>query len=659
MTRSLLLISITILTLFFSCKSSEPTIITVGSQSINKNEFKYIYEKNHAKDHDRYSKESLDQYLELFVNYRLKVLEAENLKLDSTPAFQTEYNGYKKQLAKPYFADDLMTNKLAKEAYNRSKTAIKARHILITVDETASPQDTLYAFNRIKRIKDTITKGADFGTMAYQFSQDPSAKGPKGKPGHKGDLGYFSSLRMVYGFENAAFNTPTGQVSTIVRTKFGYHILEVEDVVPMDYKAKVSHIMIKAPNGISDEDSLERKAQADAVYQKLQTGQDWDSLCAVYSAHDKTKNNGGLLPAFTLGGSMGLPSFELASYKLDTIGDISEPIKTPYGWHVIKLMEKVPFNNYEEEKEEYIAKVKKDARSQQNQTALANQLKKENDFKENKDRNATINLLTTQQLVEKQWNIENHTNLLQKELFSINTVSYTVYDFGQYIEQNQKTTKKGSKEYMMESLYSSYVTSSLIIYEEDQLASKYFDYKMLIQEFHDGILIYDLMKMRVWDKANSDTAGLNNYYKNNTSNYLAPDEITGTIYTVYDLSKMADIKNDITNHLTPEAITNKYNTDTTTLVTMQSGTFERGQNYIFDTAQWDMKKPIEMYLVEGTDYIISKTTVNVNENYDLAEIRGRVVADYQKELEKNFIIELKTKYQVKVIEKEYNSLIKY
>tara|TARA_B100000809_G_scaffold211896_1_gene215705 strand:- start:1894 stop:3873 length:1980 start_codon:yes stop_codon:yes gene_type:complete len=659
MTRGLILISVAITVIFFSCKPSTPTIITVGNQSIKTDEFKYIYEKNHSKDHDRYSKESLDNYLDLFINYRLKVLEAETQKLDSTPAFQTELTGYKKQLAKPYFADDLMTEELAKEAYIRSKTAVKARHILIQVKETASPQDTLHAYSQIEVIRDSIVKGADFGQMAYQFSQDPSAKSIQGKPGYKGNLGYFSSMRMVYAFENAAFNTPKNETSKIIRTKFGYHILQVQDIVTMEYKAKVAHIMIKAPNGLSKEDSLERINRTTFVYQQLQNGGNWDTLCRQYSDHTNTKNEGGILPAFTLGGSLGLPVFELASYNLKTVGEISRPIKTPYGWHIIQLKEKVPFQTYQAEKEDFVSKVKKDDRSEQNQTALASKLKSENGFKENKEKDNLLKAITDEKIITKNWNIEDHSESLQKELFMIEKKSYSVYDFGQYIEENQKMTTKGAKEYMILSMYTDFVSTSLITFEEQQLPNKYFDYKMIIQEFHDGILIYDLMKMQVWDKANQDTSGLRTFFNDNKANYTAPDKITGAIYTIIDINQTVQIKTDIDKGIGIDSILNKYNTDSITAVTIQSGTFIKGEYDLLASVTWDLDNKVEIHELAGIDYIIQKEAIHVNENYNLNQVRGRVVADYQQELETNFIKELKTRYPVKVIDKEYNKLIKY
>ena len=658
MTKGLILIYTVITVIFISCKPSAPTIITVGDESITTDEFKYIYAKNHSKDDDNYTQASLDKYLQLFINYRLKVLEAENEKMDSTTAFQTELDGYKKQLAKPYFADDLLTEQLAKEAYTRSKTAIKARHILIKTKETASPQDTLFSYNRIKNIKDSIENGADFGDMAFTFSEDPSAQRSKGKPGHRGNLGYFSSLRMVYAFENAAFNTQKSETSNIIRTQFGYHILQVQDIVKMDYKVRVAHIMINAANGLSSEDSIAKYKTINLIYTELQNGGNWDTLCLKYSNHSKTREQGGNLPEFTLGGSLGLPNFELGSYKLTTIGEISKPIKTPYGWHIIKLQEKVPFKSYDSVKLEYIEKVKKDARSQQNKSALVNKLKQENKFKETKSTALTLESLTDKSIVTKQWKIEDHSEQLQKNLFSIGKQAYTVYDFGQYIEQNQTKLPKGAKEYLIQSLYNDFVSTSLISYEEGQLSTKHFEYKMLIQEFHDGILIYDLMKKQIWDKANDDTIGLRTFFNENISNYNAPDNITGSLYLITNNSYTASIRKDIEDGLSPNTILLKHNTDSLTNVTVESRKFTKDEDAVLKQIQWNLQNSIELVKFEGNQYIIKKDKVDLNRSYRLTEIRGRVVADYQKQLEATFIQELKTKYPVKVIEKEYNTLIK-
>jgi peptidyl-prolyl cis-trans isomerase SurA len=541
------------LSFIFSCKTAEHTIVTVDEENTTSKEFKYVYEKNHAKDHDRYSRQSLDNYLDLYINYRLKVAEAEYQKLDTSDVFTTELNGYKTQLAKPYLTDETANEKLALEAYQRSKTAIKAQHLLIRVDQTASAKDTLIAYNKIEAIRDSIVKGKDFTLMATKYSEDPSAQRPIGQPGSGGELGYFTALKMVYAFENAAYNTEKGEISKITRTKFGYHILKVNEKYSMTYKAKVSHIMINAPTGISSEDSTTKKASIDRIYLQLQKGADWNELCQLYSEHTKTKDKGGSLEPFAVGGSLGLPSFEVAAYELKAEGEISKPVKTPYGWHIIRLEKKVDFENFAEVKKDYIKKISRDDRAQQSKIVLVEKLKADNKFKEVKNINAIISV--TSNTKENEFYVDN----LDQELFRINGTSYPLYDFNKYVEMHYDEIKKGAKDYKINTLYRQYVTESILLYEESILPEKHEDYRMLIKEFHDGILIYDLMKKEVWDKANTDSTGLRYFYETNREKYIQESYIKAIIFEVDDLSVLSEIKNKLDNGTPSDSIIKTYN----------------------------------------------------------------------------------------------------
>ena len=546
MKRSVLLLALLALVGAKSIAQKE-TILTIGNETTTVEEFKFVYQKNHSKDHDRYSQKSLDEYKDLYIKYRLKVLEAERLGLDSSAAFRAELKGYQKQLARPYFTDDLFTEKLAEEAYLRSKTAIKASHILIKVDETASAEDTLFAYSKISNLRDSLINGANFEKLAKDYSQDPSAKRPKGEAGSGGDLGYFSSLRMVYEFENAAYNTPVGDISEPFRTQFGFHILKVYDKKTFEYKAKTSHIMVQAPNKLSQQDSIERKDKIDLIYEQLKDGTDWSSLCTEFSDDVNTKGNDGSLPAFTIGGRLGVPEFELASFELKHINDISSPIKSSYGWHIIRLDAKEPFVEFNDVKDEYISKVKKDNRAQKTNEILIGRLKKENKFKQSKKTIKYLETLEDDDLLEGNWSIESHSENLQEVLFSINKKNqYTIYDFSKYLEANQKSLKKGSLDYMITLAYNQFVDEALIAYKEDQLMDENFEYKMIVNEFHDGILIYNLMKEYIWDKANSDSLGLSNYYSANQADFTREDYIKVWVFETSDLTILADINYDKT-----------------------------------------------------------------------------------------------------------------
>lgn len=640
--------------------SQKDIIITVGDENTLVEEFKYVYEKNHSKDHDRYSQKSLDDYKELYINYRLKVIEAESRKLDSTPAFEAELRGYEKQLAKPYLTDDSFSEKLALEAYNRSKTAVRASHILIKVDETASAEDTLYAYKRINAIRDTILKGAKFADVARLLSQDPSAQRPTGQPGSGGDLGYFSALRMVYEFENVAYSTPVNEVSEPFRTNFGYHILKVTDKKSFDYKAQVSHIMIKAPNKLDHTDSIKKKEEIDYVYELLKNDGNWNEICLKYSNDNNTKNNGGQLPEFTIGGSLGVPNFELTAYSLKEPGEISQPIKTSFGWHIIKLDKKVSFQPFEDVKKDYLDKIKRDARSQKDQDALVKKLKTEYKFKESKNLNSYLKGIEDEKILSHNWSIKDHQENLDTDLFSINKKSYTLYDFSKYLESNQKQIKKGSKDYMITKGYESFVNKSIIEHKENELKETNFGYSMLIKEFHDGILIYDLMKAEVWDKANSDTVGLKAYYEAHKEEYVKEDYIACWVFKTKDLSLLPKIKKDLSLNYTSDSVLNKYNTNKNKVaVSFEEKDVVLNSSPLADALDWNLDSQIEIHEILGEDLVVKKLSIHKHEYYTLKEIRGKVVAGYQKQLEEEFLKELKEKYSVTINEKKYQELVRY
>ncbi|WP_231862206.1 peptidylprolyl isomerase [Rufibacter sp. DG15C] len=234
-------------------KAGEPAVLTIGPEAVPVSEFAYVYEKNNGNSDSAYSQASVQEYLDLYTNFKLKVAEARSRGLDTTQAFKTELGGYKEQLAQPYLTEKSVTDQLVREAYERSKKEINASHILAAVDMEADPRDTLAAFQKITSLRQQILNGASFEVLAKTSSDDPSARE------NNGQLGYFTALQMVYPFENAAYNTPKGQVSEPVRTRFGYHLIKVNDIRTAQGEIKVAHIMVRATQGMPKADSLTAK----------------------------------------------------------------------------------------------------------------------------------------------------------------------------------------------------------------------------------------------------------------------------------------------------------------------------------------------------------------------------------------------------------------
>jgi len=488
---------------------TEPILATIGNQPVYTSEFKYVYNKNNSNAPDAYSSASVRDYLRLYVNFRLKVREAEELGLDTAKSFKKELEGYKKQLSQPYFTEKSVTERLTKEAYDRMKEEINASHILIRVSLDADPKDTLVAYNKIMDIRSKLMKGEDFGTLAQQFSEDPSAKT------NKGNLGYFTAFGTIYPFETAAYNTPVGSISSPVRTQFGYHLIKVNDRRKSQGQVKVAHIMIRASEGIPSSDSIAAKEKIDEIYKKLQAGEDWNKLVNQFSEDGNSKNKNGELMPFTAGKM--IPSFEDAAFALQNPGDISKPVQTPYGWHIIKLLERKPLESFETLEPTIKQKVAKD-RGEVNRKALIDRLKKENNFVENQKNIDGAISKADSSLLKGSWSYKGDDKN-NPVLFTIGSNTYTQADFFGFVSQKQRTKKNLSPAHYMRNLYKDFTEESLLSNEEANLENKYPDYKLLVKEYRDGILLFQMMDDKVWSKAIEDTAGLKKFFNSNREKY--------------------------------------------------------------------------------------------------------------------------------------------
>ncbi|MDQ4141416.1 MAG: peptidylprolyl isomerase, partial [Bacteroidota bacterium] len=519
MHRSLFLVGGTLL-LLTGCNASktpenkEPVLFTVAGKPVTTAEFNYVYNKNNNQPDNAAAKGSVQEYLELYTNFKLKVTEAEKRGLDTTTAFRKELEGYKEQLAQPYLTEKNVTDQLVKEAYERMKQEVNASHLLVSVAPDADPKDTLAAYNKIMEFRRRIEGGEDFNTVARAHSDDPSAKE------NSGNLGYFTALQMLYPFEKAAYNTAKGQLSMPIRTRFGYHLIKVNEVRPAQGEIKVAHIMVRATPGIPKADSVVAKKKIDAIYNRVSRNENWDKITAQFSEDASSATNGGELPWFGTGRM--LPSFEEAAFKLTNVGDISKPVQTPYGWHIIKLIERRGLPAFEEMESYLRSKVAKDSRSELNKAAFLKRIKQENNFQEVKAAKDFALSKATEALTAGTWQYspsDKESKEVNQPLFTLQDRQYTVKDFFTFVQKNQKPMANVSASHAMSVLYDNFVTTSLLNYEREHLESKYVDYKMLVNEYRDGILLFQLMDEKVWSKAIQDTVGLQAFFEQNKENY--------------------------------------------------------------------------------------------------------------------------------------------
>ncbi|MFD2721946.1 peptidylprolyl isomerase [Hymenobacter monticola] len=536
-----------------STTATGPVVETLGTYPVPANEFAYVYRKNNSSAPDYGTRQSVTDYLDLYTNFRLKVLEAEQRGLDTTQAFKRELEGYRQQLAQPYLTEKSVTDQLVREAYDRMSQEVNASHILVRVAPDATPQDTLAAYQKITKLRQQAQAGEDFGQLARANSEDPSAKENGGK------LGYFTAMQMVYPFESVAYKTPVGQVSQPVRTRFGYHLIKVNDKRAAQGEIKVAHLMIRMNANAPKADSITAKKKIDELYSRLKKGENWDKLVAQFSEDAGSAANGGELPPFGTGRM--IPSFEESAFKLQKPGDLSAPVQTPYGWHVIRLIEKQPLAKFADLEAGLKSKVAKDSRSELNKAAFLKRVRQEDKFAEVPAAKTYVFSKADTALVAGRYKYVAPAAAMKapaknavtdnSALFTINGKPYTVKEFLTFAQQNQRPRTGAQPSFAMQQLYDQYVEQSLTDYEKNSLDTKYEDYRMLVKEYRDGILLFQLMDEKVWSKAIEDTVGLKKYFAANQSKYQWDQRVQGTVVSAASPALLARAQKELKAGRTP------------------------------------------------------------------------------------------------------------
>lgn len=630
----------------FSQDANDPLLLEIGDRKVNLSEFEAVYKKNNNQS----NAQAVEEYLDLYINFRLKVKEAEELGLDTSSKFKKELAGYRRQLAEPYLSDNEVTEDLIAEAYERLKTEIRASHIMVKVDQNALPADTLVAFKKIESIRKRLIKGEDFAKLAMELSEDPSAKE------NSGDLGYFSALYMVYQFENAVYKTEVGQVSLPVRTQFGYHLIKVVDKRPSRGEITTAHIMTRLTGDANEADIEIARMKSGEIYDKLKSGADWDQTAAQFSDDKTTSNKGGVLPAFSSGRMV--QEYEEAAFALKNDGDFSEPIQTKFGFHIIKRIGLKKLGSYEEMAADLKVRISRDARSRKSKVAFLNKVKSEYGFKETLVRRDDFYKIIDSTYYTDDWKASNFA-YLNKELFRLGDSVVMQTSFAKFLERNKPRNKVGSSTMFIDKMYNAFKEEFITNYEDVRLESKYPEFRMLMQEYHDGILLFDLTDQKVWSKAVKDSAGLAGYYEAHKSENMWSDRIEAVVYNAADNSVATSVKKNVkarsSKKYSDEDILKMANENSQLNLELERGKFSKGDNEVVDRIEW--KKGIsENVLLNNRVYFVEVLNLIAPQPKELNEVRGLMTSGYQKNLEDNWIKELKQKYPVKVY-KEHLSKI--
>ncbi len=638
-------------------QDKDPVILSVAGEEITKSEFLNVYMKNNVNS-EVLDRKSLEEYMELFINFRLKVHEAQVLGLDTARTFRDELAGYRKQLAQPYLIDEEMNKSMLQEAYDRKKTDIRASHILIRVDRNASPADSLAAYKKVMALRKRILKGEDFGKIAMESSDDLSARDRQleGRTikGNRGDLGYFTVFDMVYPFENGAYNTPVGEVSMPVRSDFGYHLIKVTDRKPALGRVQVAHIMMRLPANATAEDSAKMEQKANEIYQRILAGEDFGRLADQFSDDRSTATKGGVLPWF--GANKMIPEFISEITKIKELNEVAKPFITPFGWHIVKLLDRKPIGTYQDNLNDMKQSLTRSDRAKRSEEALLSRIKREYKFTENLKARDDFYKVVTDSIFSGKWSAKEAAGL-KKNLFTIGRKGISQQDFAAWLAKNQRKRNKEDIRAYVNGMYAGFVNETLLNYEDSQLESKYPDFKMLVKEYHDGILLFELTDRKIWSKAVKDTAGLEDFYKKNKNKYMWDQRIDATVYTYSstDDKKLAELRKAIKKELTAPEILAQFNSDSATLLTIDRRKYQKGDNEMIDSIAW---KPglVPEIIDNGKAYLIYIHSIVAPEPKKLDEARGLITADYQNYLEQEWIKELRAKYPFKVNEAVLSSI---
>ncbi len=635
---------------------NDPVLITIGGENVTRSEFLAVYHKNNIKEEPA-TEQNIKEYLELFINYKLKVKEAEALGLDTSTAFKNELAGYRRQLAQPYLSNREVTDYLMQEAWERMQYDLRASHILIRVSPNASPADTLKAYNRIMDIRKKLLAGSPFDEMALKFSEDENAKDKPGKnggvvKGNRGDLGYFTVLNLYYQFESAAYQLKTGEISMPVRTDLGYHLIKVTDRKPAIGKVQAAHILIKTIPG--KEDSA--LARAREAKNRIAAGESFDAIAKEYSDDKGSAVKGGVLPWF---GCFRMSAAFLSPVYQMKPGDVSEPVLTEYGYHIIKVMDKKPIGSYDEVKSNLKIQIGKDRRSFIARDKLVARLKIDYKFSADLKVLKEVLPLITDSIYQASWQVP-ASPVLEKTVCVIADKSFKLGDFADYLQRKQAQIKKGDDQWtFVQNIFDLYQEDRIIEYENGKLEEKYPEFKALMKEYRDGILLFNLMDKKVWSKAVKDTAGLNAYYETVKNNYLYDQRAEACIYTVgseTDKNTLIKLlKKAPKKGYTPEKIAMMMNKDTIPAVTYQMVLVEKGANALVDKTEWT-KGIYTAFDADKNKQIVWMLNIREPEPKPLQEVKGLVTAEYQNYLEQEWVKELRSKYTWKVDESVLKSI---
>lgn len=631
----------------------DPVLFSVNGLPVHQSEFQYIYEKTNGDQAD-YSRASLDEYLDLYLKFKLKVARAREMQLDTVPELRRELNGYRRQLADSYLLDKEVTDRLAQELFDRQKQDVDISHVLVTLPQNATPADTLAAFKTAMTARQRLQAKEDFATVAKELSQDKSVAR------NGGHIGYVTAPFPAgyYPLETAAYSQRVGSFSMPIRTAAGYHVLTVHDRRPARGQVEIAHLLVRAEG-----DAAAAEKRIREYYDIIQSGNGtFEEVTKRYSQDKKTAPRNGYLGVFGI--NRYETAFEDAAFALANDGDISEPVKTSAGWHLLKRVSKKDPQDFRAARGTLVNQIKKDPRYELARRALIDRIKTDAGFVETTKTLDNFADTVSQNFMTFKWKPGELANS-SEVLFGIGDTKVTLAQFMDYLERSSRKRirigKRTPAKEAVRTLYAEFVDEQVMAYEERQLEKQYPEFKALMREYEEGILLFEATKLLVWDKASQDTTGLKEFFATTDKQYNWEERAEVTEYTVNKdaAEQLSAVRTYAQNH-TPQEVVQRFNNDSVRVVSYMRKTYERGTNEAIDQLTWKAgtvgnngQAPrnggftfakIERILPAGPK--------------SLDDARGYVIADYQDYLEREWVESLRQKYDVEVNEKVLKNMSK-
>ena len=623
-------------------QNNDPVLMNIAGKDVTKSEFEYIWNKNNSNTTP--DMKSLAEYVDLFINFKLKVAEAESQGIDTTQAFITELSGYRKQLITPYLTDKDAEEAMIKLCYDRLRQYTEVSHILLAVQPGASPEDTLKIYQKALALYKRALKGEDFAKLARENSDDGSKE-------DGGYLGYATGLRYVFPFENVAYNTPIGKIAAPIRSQFGYHIIKVLNRLDAGGKYRSAHIMKAVQPTATPEEKAAAKDSIFKIYKALQAGGDFTKFATTQSDDRGAAERGGEYGLMFCGS---LPyEYESNIYKLK-VGEFSAPFQSKYGWHIVKALEFQPYPPLAEMRNDITGFIAQDeVRTQVAKKSFIERVKKDYGF--------TLNKESFDQFVKAYdlARLKGDSSLVKglsesmNPLFVLNGRNFSQKGFALAI------AKKADAANNLTTAFDNYVGELALAYEDKNLEKKYPEFGHLMQEYRDGILLFEVSNREVWDKASQDTKGLEKYFKDSVDKYnWDKPHYKGFVISCANKDIAAKAKKMIKKMASDSisiVLKRTFNTDTTSVIKVEQGLFTQGENANVDFLAFKKTQP-ELDKKYPVAFLSGKVLAKGPESY--TDVRGLVISDYQNFLEESWIKSLRAKYKVIVNKEVLNTVNK-